>query len=259
MVSTDDERLLQIAAAEGAKTGTEVVSAEFRPFKQFSFKWSHGGSVIEVSDYCDSAPDAALADLLQYIFAYARLTERGDRAGAGDLTMGPDYVAYFNSDRFLQEKRPLYLRRSRNLARRDVGWYRNIFDSVQRLLDCGLLLPADLDNTSFTWTTAANYTRLGYCNQMFRVVAISSVMDDLSVPEYVMDRVVYHECLHLRQRYRPFNRRPHDAEFRRQEKLYPMYRESELYMRGLPSKGRALRNGRVRRHPFIINPHDSGT
>ncbi|TQS78988.1 MAG: hypothetical protein A3Q59_01410 [Methanomethylophilus alvi] len=259
MVGPEDARLWQLAAEEGAKTGTEVVSAEFRPFKQFSFRWSSGGSVIQVSDYCDSAPDDALRDLLGYIFAYARLMKARKPGLAGSLTMGQDYMAYIRSDRFLLEKRPLYLRRARNLARRDVGRNRNIFDAVQRLLDCGLLFPSDLDNTYFTWTASANYTRLGYCDQMFRVVAISSVMDDLSVPEYILDRVVYHECLHLRQGYRPFNRRPHDTEFRRQERLFPMYRESELYMRGLPLKGRALRNGRDRRHPFISIAHDIGT
>lgn len=259
MVGPEDSRLLRMAAAEGAKTGTEVVSAEFRPFKQFSFRWSHGGSSVQVSDYCRSAPDAALRDLLRYIFSYVRLTEAGRPGRADPPAMGPDYLAYIRSDVFLLEERPVYLRRARNLAHRDVGRSRNIFDAVQRLLDCGLLAPADLDNTYFTWTASANYSRLGYCDQMFRVVAVSSVMDDPSVPEYVLDRVVYHECLHLRQGYRPFCRHPHDAEFRRQERLFPMYRESELYMRSLPLKGRALRSGRRRRHPFIISAHDSAS
>jgi predicted metal-dependent hydrolase len=70
---------------------------------------------------------------------------------------------------------------------------------------------------------------------MMRVVAISSALDDDSVPENVVDYVVYHESLHLRQGYRPF-RRSHDIQFRTMEKLFPEYGDAEIYLRGLADK-----------------------
>lgn len=242
MGSKDDERLFQIAAAEGWRRGIEVSQATFRPFKEFSFRWTADGSVLEVSDYLDHAPDAALRDLLRYTYSYIALKRQ--RRPTDSLEIGPDYMAYATSDDFLLDKRPVFLKRSRNLKRSDVGQYRNIFDAAQRLLDMGLLTADDLDNTYFTWTSEPNYTRLGYCAQMFRVVAISSVMDDPGIPEYVFDHVVYHECLHLRQGYRPFDSHPHDAEFHRQEKLYPRYRESSAYMKLIPLMGRAAKRRR---------------
>ena len=65
------------------------------------------------------------------------------------------------------------------------------------------------------------------------IVAISSIFDDPKVPEELLDYVVFHECLHLRQGYRPFNRRPHDAEFQRQERMFPRYEEMESQLKSL--------------------------
>ena len=165
---------------------------------------------IYVSDYLDDAPDIVVEQFLKgastYIFG-------------GRHVFSGEYMDYMRSEDFILRKRPVYFKRSRRLTRSDTGKYRNLYDSVQRLLDKGLLTDPDIDNTIFSWTTGSNRTKLGYCAQMFRIVVISSVFDDPSVPEELLDYVVFHECLHLRQGYRPFNRRPHDAEFQRQERL----------------------------------------
>lgn len=179
---------------------------------------------IYVSDYLDDAPDIVLEQFLKgtstYIFG-------------GRHVFGGEYLDYMRSEDFILRKRPVYFKRSRRLTRSDAGKYRNLYDSVQRLLDRGLLRDGDIDNTIFSWTTGSNRTKLGYCAQMFRIVVISSVFDDPNVPEELLDYVVFHECLHLRQGYRPFNRRPHDAEFQRQERLYPEHEEMERKLKTL--------------------------
>lgn len=227
-MSDGNERLREIAEAAAETRGLMIGSAFFEPYKEFSFRWKMRADGLEmhVSDYLDEAPDGVLFDFLKGAVDYAL-----GRKGRG---FGPDFTEYVRSDAYIEAKRPVYLRRSRNLTRSDTGEFRNIYDAVQRLLDSGLLFASDLDNTYFTWTRNLNRTRLGYCSQMFRTVAISQVFDRLDVPEYAFDFVTYHECLHLRQGYRPFNRRPHDAAFHRQEKLFPMYREAEDYIRKIP-------------------------
>ena len=69
---------------------------------------------------------------------------------------------------------------------------------------------------------------------MMKVVAVTSLLDDERFSENLLDEVVYHECLHLRQGYRPFDHNPHDAEFRRQMKLYPGYEAAEAELRTIP-------------------------
>ena len=64
---------------------------------------------------------------------------------------------------------------------------------------------------------------------MFRVVGISSVLDDPSVPDSVRDFVVYHECLHLRQKFRiPHN--AHNALFREYEHRFPDWEGAEDFL-----------------------------
>ena len=202
------------------------MEAGFISTKEFNFKWKFRGTSmwIYVSDYLDDAPDIVLEQFLKgastYIFG-------------GRHVFGDEYMDYMRSEDFILRKRPVYFKRSRRLTRSDTGKYRNLYDSVQRLLDKGLLRDRDIDNTIFSWTTGSNRTKLGYCAQMFRIVVISSVFDDPNVPEELLDYVVFHECLHLRQGYRPFNRRPHDAEFQRQERLYPEHEEMERKLKTL--------------------------
>jgi predicted metal-dependent hydrolase len=114
-------------------------------------------------------------------------------------------------------------------------------DSVQRLLDCGLLLPDDIGNAYMSWTVRDTTRRLGFCSTMFRVVGISSVLDSPDVDDDMRDYVVYHECLHLRQRYSGDSRH-HDSRFRSWERAYPGWKGIETRLGRLHQ----LRTGRRR-------------
>ena len=61
---------------------------------------------------------------------------------------------------------------------------------------------------------------------------LSYALDSPDVPDAVRDYVVYHECLHLRQGYRPGGC-THDPEFRRWEHSYPGWKECEIALRTL--------------------------
>ena len=228
-----DPRLKAISEEVVTSKGYVLEDARFIASKEFTFRWKLNGDRVTllVSDYIDDAPDQVIRQFVSgactYIFG-------------GRHVFGDDYLSYMRSDEFILKKRPTYFSRCRRIARTDVGKYRNLFDSVQRLLDRGLLLNSDIDNTLFSWTKGENLTKLGYCAQMFRLVVISAVFDDPHVPEEILDYVVFHECLHLRQGYRPFNRHPHDAEFRRQESLYPDHQRLEKELKEI------LRNRRGR-------------
>lgn len=226
-MSGPDARLGAALAAEAGPYGLQSIEASFIAAKELSLRWSTGRGELRLwaSDYLADAPTAALDD-----FAVGALGLIYHKQKA----YGRDYLDYVTSDEFVIAKRPIYLRRSRNLTRSDRGRRRCLFDAAQRLLDLDLIGPNDLDNALLTWTAGANFRRLGYCSPVMKVVAISSVFDRDDVPEYLLDYVVYHECLHLRQGYRPFVRRFHDAEFRRQERLYPRWQEAEQAFLRLP-------------------------
>lgn len=201
------------------------VDAEFVPKKDFYYAWSVRDDVatVRISDYLQGAPEDVLSDFGEMVVRRAK----GLRWSAPD-----SFVGFVDTDEFVRTRRPVFVRRSRNLLRTDMGRHAFIPDSLQRLLDCGLLSPSDIDNSWFSWTRRENVRRLGFCATMFRVVGISSVLDSDDVDEAVRDYVVYHECLHLRQGYRP-DRRTHDAEFRRWERSYPDWEGCERRLRSL--------------------------
>ena len=225
-MTLDDLRLKSIASDVFAKRGLVVKEACFTSFKEMNFRWTLKGNAVtlKVSDYLNDAPDEVLEEFLKGAMTYIV---------GGRHVFGKRYMEYMTSDEFILSKRPVYYRRGRRLLRSDIGEYRNLFDAVQRLVERGLLNESDIQNTLFTWTAEPTFIRLGYCSQMFRIVVISSIFDDPKVPEELLDYVVFHECLHLRQGYRPFNRRPHDSEFQRQERMFPRYEEMESQLKSL--------------------------
>lgn len=224
-MTEQDEHLRSIALPIGRSFGFDDVNALFKKKKEFQFAWRIKNNCIEIyiSDYLQDAPDAVLYDLIETIFTHVK----GKRP-----VFSKEYMDWVTSDDFINKQRAIYLKRSKNLTRSHVGNVRDLVDSAQRLLDSGLVHPSDIDNSMFTWTSRPNYRRVGYCSPMMRVVAISSALDCNNVPENVLDFVVYHEILHLRQGYRPFVR-SHDREFRSQERSFPGYEEAEAFLKKL--------------------------
>ena len=186
----------------------------FAARKDMSFAWSIRGKTLNLtlSDYLADAPSDVIADFTRG----ALMRIKGMKP-----VFGKAYLDYVTSDGFILAKRPVYMRRSRNIFPDGHGDVRSLYDSVQRLMDRGLVFDSDIGNTVFVWTKKPTYTRLGYCSTMMRMVAVSRALDSERYPEEVLDYVVYHEIIHLRLGYRPFDNNPHDAAFRRYERMYP--------------------------------------
>ena len=190
--------------------------------KEFFVQWSRTGSdlLVKTSDYISDAQDSVLRGIALMVC----------RRMQGKVASLPqEFFDLVRSDQFIVAKRPIYVKRSRNLTCSDIGRDCAIFDSVQRLLDCGLLSESDIDNSYFSWTKGDPKRRVGFCSTMFRVVGISSILDDSNVPDSVRDYVVYHECLHLRQKFRiPHN--AHTGLFREWEHRFPDWQTAEAYL-----------------------------
>ena len=228
--------LCDIVRPVAHERGYVLDDAVFTRNKEFNLSWllRDRNITVRISDYVDEAPDEVVRQAAEICF---------DHISRRKPVYGDVFLSYMRSDEFVLLKRPTYVRRARNLTMSTVGQTRDLVDSVQRLLDTGLLRDSDIDNSVFTWTKTPNYTRMGYCSTMMKVVAVSSILDDERYSDNVVDEVVYHECLHLRQGYRPFDRNPHDAAFRRQMKLFPGLDAAEAELRAIPRPSRP----RVRR------------
>jgi len=204
------------------------VNAQYRRSKELSLSWRTRGmrAEISVSDYLMNAPDDVLSDL--------GVTLAGMMSGRRP-SYGDKYLEYICSKAFLNRNRPTYIRRSKNLSRSPCGTSRDLRDSLTKLLDAGLISNGDIDGAYLSWTLHPNIRRIGYCSPVMKTVVISCILDDPSIPESVLNYVVYHECLHLKQGYRPYAR-PHDREFRRMESLFPGKDRADAVLHNLQIK-----------------------
>ncbi|MCL2032502.1 MAG: hypothetical protein FWG96_04465 [Methanomassiliicoccaceae archaeon] len=224
----NDERLFKIVSPIVSEHGLELKAASFYGRKEFQAFWKRTGDSVDVmvSDYLIDAPDGVIEDFSRTVVQ--TITDKRPAYGG-------TYLDWVRSDEYINSKRKIYLRRSRNLTGSPEGNERDLIGSLDRLLDSGLLEPDSIDNSFFSWTKTPNVTKMGFCSPMMRVVGVSSALDDISVPEFVLDYVVYHESLHLAQGYRP-GRRAHDQNFRNKERKYPKYKEAESYLKSIRTR-----------------------
>lgn len=197
----------------------ERVEASFVRKKDFYYGWSISGRVatLRICDYMQGAPKEVLGDFGRMIV----------RRGLNRSWAYPEsFIDYVSSNKYILSGRPVFVKRSRNLTRTDAGEHATLSDSVQRLLDSELLEPSDIENSYMSWTRNESYRKLGFCSTMFRVVGISAILDSKDVPDELRDYVVYHECLHLRQRYNPSGR-SHNSVFKSWEHRFPEWKKCE--------------------------------
>ncbi len=179
---------------------------------------------LVITDYLEDAPQDVVEDVICFVL------ERNEG-------YRPErFEGYIATDEFILNKRPLFLEDSRMFKCTSEGEYRSLSDSVQRLMDSGLLDADDLQNTYITWSKRRAVRRLGVCYAMFRVISITPALDTLDVPEDCLDFVVYHEFLHLRVGVK-IGKRNHNKSFRDQERLFPDHERVERDLQKLLKRG----------------------
>lgn len=212
----------------GGSFGFEEIDAQFAQYKEFKSTWSRCGKKVsfQISDYLSEAGSEVLQDFAQSL--YSRLGHLGN----GNI-YGPRLKEYLRSDEFLARNQPLYVRRSRNLSRTPKGEHYDLRETYENLVNKGMVSP--FPHASLSWTVRGNRTRVGYCSVIMHVVAISSLLDNEKVPEHVHEYVLYHELLHLEDGLSNGHRH-HTREFREREHQYPMWKESEDWLRRLAAR-----------------------
>jgi len=220
----DHEILSASFGAIGKEHGYDSVSAEFAEFKEFKVKWkrSCGWIEFEVSDYMKDAPMEVLKGVAETIFS--RITRRSSNAYSDAM------IEWMTSDDFVRKKQRFYLKRSKNLKKTHVGEHRDLNASYKRLIDMGLV--SRDENLLISWTKQPNVKRIGYCSVLMKVIAISSVFDTQTIPEFVTDFVLYHELIHLGKGFDPFDQR-HGVDFKALEDLHPSRKEAEDWLKRL--------------------------
>jgi predicted metal-dependent hydrolase len=86
-----------------------------------------------------------------------------------------------------------------------------------------------------SWSQAKTRRMLGHYDPAHNAIVISRIFDQLLVPRYAVEYIVYHEMLHLKHpvKLRGSRRCVHSAEFQVEEKLFPEWKRAELFLKQL--------------------------
>ena len=222
MTTTAEETLRESFGTIGKKYGFDKVGAEFVAYRDFKVKWtrSYKWADFQVSDYLMDAPSVVLDGLAETLFSRI--------SGAEAKPYTPEMNNWITSSEFKSEKQPVYVRRSRNISRTPKGKNKDLTESLNRLKRMGLV-KKDI-NPYLTWTRAELQTTCGYCSTLMDTVVISSAFDTRTLPDMVLDYVLYHECLIIRNGWANFGLED-EFDICEEEKKFPDWEEAEGWIR----------------------------
>lgn len=89
-----------------------------------------------------------------------------------------------------------------------------------------------MEQPHLTWNRTMTYRKLGHYQPNTDTVQISLTLDQIAVPEFILDYVMYHELLHkhLGIHYKNGRRAAHTPLFRSEEKKYRFYNEAQEFV-----------------------------
>ncbi len=95
-----------------------------------------------------------------------------------------------------------------------------------------LFFEGALPQPHLRWSRGITHRIMGTYQTRTDTVMISQTLDDVRVPEFVIDYVMYHELLHkqLGSRFQQGRRQVHFAEFRAADQRYPRFAEAEAFL-----------------------------
>ena len=220
-MTTAADTLKESFGTIGKRYGYDRVGAEFVPYRDFKVKWtrSYKWAEFQVSDYLMDAPAEVIEGLAETLFSRI--------SGMDTDSYPPKMTEWITSDEFRKNKQPMYVRRSRNITRSGTGEYRDLGDSLDRLKSMGLV--DESARPYITWTKDDLSANVGYCSTLMDTIVISSAFDTDCIPDFVIDFVLYHEYLTIREGWVNFGReKPFD--FTEEERRFPRWEEAENWI-----------------------------
>ncbi|HEX8922283.1 MAG TPA: SprT-like domain-containing protein [Pyrinomonadaceae bacterium] len=151
------------------------------------------------------------------------------------------YRAYANSPQVLRAldltRRPRR-RKTASSARGSVYDLDKIFQRLNRRYFNG-----SLEKPELTWSQRRTPRILGHHNALQETIVISKTLDDVDVPDFVVEYMLYHEMLHIKHPPRLIKGRRyyHTNAFRAEEQLFLRYEEAQDWLDSFAEEHHDLR------------------
>lgn len=201
---------------------------EFYPYAgvNHTIRMREGRLLVRLSDLIEGAPESVLEALAHILLAkiYRRPIASGQSAR---------YRRYVGNRQFAAKAQMIRQSRGQKRMRLPQGHVYDleaIFEDLNTCYFHGLL-----GRPRMTWSHNLARRRLGHFDPAHNTIVVSRVFDDLRVPRYAVEYLVYHEMLHLKHpvRLRGSRRCVHPPEFVEEEKRFPQFEEARRFLRAL--------------------------
>lgn len=199
-VTEERAQLLNDIAVEiGAARGYDDVGASYTAFGDFKLRWARGHRWIEfeVSDYLADATEGIIRAILNLVF---------DRIAGEDAPYPEEVKAWLTSDSFARDHRAVFVERHPDILMRTEGKHRDLADSVRRLTAKGLL-PEGWDpaakGIALTWMRPRGPRSVGSSSALFRVAAVTTLLDAEGVTDDEIDLVVFAQLCRIAAGFMP--------------------------------------------------------
>ena len=179
----EDSNLEKLFSDVGTEHMYDSVRAEYVAYRNLKVRWqrSYRWADFKVSDYMADAPDPVISGLARTLFS---------RIGGETEAYSAEMTEWLTDPSFCREKQPIFLRRSRNLTGSSEGEYKNLKDSIDRLESEGLDVKK-VNSLIVSWAKSNRMKKAEESSVLMHVVGISDVLDDFTVPDCVVDYLVY--------------------------------------------------------------------
>lgn len=180
---------------EGEKYGFTSVGAEFSDFRNLVVRWRRTNRWIrvKVSDYLMDAPEGIIDSLVELLFK--QITGKHPR-------YPKDLMAWLTDPSFCLRKRETFMSRNPSMTGKTEGVYRDLKDSYRRLIDAGLV--EDDPDIHICWNTTVKVNNPSQYSVLMKTISITDLLDDPTVPDYVVDWLIYHDLCIVQSGYDPY-------------------------------------------------------
>jgi len=219
-----------------AKGLKNKVSIEFYPYKNMknTIREKNGGYLIRLSDMLLHAPDEVKTSICCILLL--RILDK--RVPREISEVYKNYTDTEEVDTLVRNRRKKSGRKLMNPPQGDAYDLEEMFASINKKYFKGELIKPLLG-----FSLRRTRTRWGHYDPILNSITISRTLDNMEVPRYVTEFVLYHEMLHMvYDTKREGDRRSyHYAEFKNAEKQFPKSKEAQKWLRSLAGQLRKAR------------------
>ena len=204
------------------------LTVEFYPYAgvNHTIRMRGGRLLVRLSDLIEGAPESVLAALAHILLSkiYRTPIEAGRSAR---------YRRYVGARDFAAKAQMIRQSRGRKHVRLPQGHVydlEKLFEDLNTRYFHGLL-----GRPRLTWSHTRARRRLGHFDPAHNTIVVSRVFDDIRVPRYAVEYLVFHEMLHLKHpvKLRGSQRCVHSAEFVAEEKRFPQFEQAKRFLQAL--------------------------